>query len=675
MTGSGAASTPGLGDVVWQPDPARIARANLSRFADRLHDEWGVQLSGYEAVHRFSVEQMGRFWSSAWDFCGMIGEKNASLAIDAGAAMDAAVWFPDARLNFAENLCRVDDDRVVVSAWTEQGSVRRLTGRALRDEVSRASQAMLADGLRAGDRVAAVMPNGPEALIGMLATTGIGAIWSICSPELGAPATVDRFAQIEPKLLLLTESVVHGGKRFDLVDKAAQIAAGLPGAARVVMLRTTDREPVGERAGRAMTGWSEWLAPFHPVPLTFARFPFAHPCYILFTSGTTGPPKCIVHGAGGTLLKHLVDQQLQHDVNAGDVILRVTSTGWMMWNTLVSGLACEARIVLYDGSPLHPSPRIVWDIAEAEAVTMLGVSPGLLERCERAGLAPLRTHRLDRLKCLVAGGMPMAPATFGYVYRHVGPDLHLASPSGGTDVISFLAGGNPIGPCRAGEIQVPALGIDLQVFDEAGRSVRDTPGELVVARPFPSMPVGFWGDQRRERLRRTYFSRYPGVWTHGDWAEITSYGSVRIHGRSDATLKIRGVRIGTAEIYRPLASFAQVVDAAAVQLPHGDGGMILFVELRSDATLTSSLIGEIGKAIRAQASPRHVPDRIVQAPQLPRTMNGKVSEIAIREAFSGDAVRNRGDLVNPAALAFFVETGRRLAAPASGRPATDRLCN
>ncbi|MGE0798042.1 MAG: acetoacetate--CoA ligase [Lautropia sp.] len=656
------------GDVIWAPSADRIAGSNLTRFMRKVQADWGVQVNDYASLHAFSIEAPGQFWESAWQFCEVIGDRGAAPAFEAGATIRDAKWFDDAQLNFAENLLRVRDTRVVISAWDELGRREDYTGVRLCQEVSRVMQALQSAGVTAGDRVAAFLPNVPEALIAMIATTALGAVWSICSPELGASAVVDRLLQIAPKVLFVADRVRYAGKIIELGARGAEIAAALPSLRLVVEVpcvrRAADGSPERAAGSEARDGllprlaWGDWSGRFVPGEIAFERFGFRHPCYILFSSGTTGKPKCIVHGVGGTLVKHLVDYVLQNDVREDDCIFRVTIAGWMLWNFLASALACRAKVVLYDGSPTHPDSEKSLDIVAAERVTLWGVPPAILERLEADGKVPRDSHDLTSLRTLTSGGTALAPSSYVWVYDKLKRDLHLASPSGGTDVISFLAAGNPIGPCRVGEIQVRALGVALEIFDDDGRPVVDTQGELVLTGPIPSMPVGFWGDEDQSRYRQAYFSRFDGVWTHGDWARLTPHGGVVIYGRSDATLKVRGVRIGTAEIYEPLKAIPAISEAAAVeQVIGGESRVLLFVTLAAGVQLTDELVRFIKTRIAERASPRHVPDVVIAAPALPQTATGKVSEVAIRNAVSGRSVGNQQSLLNPASLAFFSELG------------------
>jgi acetoacetyl-CoA synthetase len=633
----------------WVPTPQRIAGANVTALMRLLEQRHGVQLQDYAQLHRFSLERMGEFWDAMWSFSGVVGERGDGPALEAGSTMREARWFPGARLNFAENLLRRRGDATAATFWNERGHQARISADQLRSEAARMARALRRMGVQPGDRVAAFMPNIPQAMVGMLGCASIGAVWSICATDVSAEAAAERFGQIEPVVLLVADGACHGGRVHDARGKAVQLAAALPSVQHVIAV---DDVADGEApAGwSAFARWEDVLQAEDASPFEFQRFAFAHPLYVLFTSGTTGRPKCIVHGAGGTLLKHMCDHVMQMDVRPGDTIFRVTGSGWMLWNSLMSGLACEATLVLYDGSPLHPAP-VILDIAQQERVTLLGLAPPVMEHWARSGLHPAETHELAALRSIAAGGAPLSAETATYVHERVKRDVHLASPSGGTDIISFFLGGHPTGPCYAGQIQAPALGMAMDVFDDAGRPLRGTPGELVCTQPFPSMPLGFWGDADGSRLHAAYYDTFPGVWRHGDWAEITPQGGFVIHGRSDATLKANGVRIGTAEIYAQLTGIAEIVDAAAVDQRTPDGTRIaLFVVLAPGARLDDALQERVRTAIARGASPRHVPQAIHAVPELPRTSNGKCSEAAIRAAIHGEPVRNEAALANPQAL-------------------------
>ena len=618
-----------------------------------LHRKWGVTLDDYPALYGFSIEQPAKFWASAWDFCDVIADRRGDVVVQDIGAMAGARWFPEARLNIAENLLRRRDDVDALVALSETGAIRRLSFGTLYAEVSRAEQALRAAGVRPGDRVAGYLPNLPQAVIAMLATATIGAIWCVCSTDFGVEAVVDRFGQVDPKVLFIADGYTYDGKVFDSAAKGAAVAGRLPSVEIVVVVPNRDIEPRIDGIPNAAS-WDQFLAGHQAATIEFAQFPFNHPVFILFTSGTTGAPKCIIHGAGGALLQNMKDLKLHFDVKPGDRIFWWTSTGWVIWNMMLFGLACEATVLLYDGSPFHPSVETLFDHAAREGVTCLRLTPKYVETISKAGLEPARSHDLSRLKCITVGGAPFAPAGYEYVYAKIKADVQLASPAGGTDPLGALVTGNPISPVWPGEIQCRGLGLRMEVFGEDARPLVGEPGELVCTMPFPSMPLGFWADASGERYKAAYFDVFPNVWRQGDWAELTSRGGVIIYGRSDATLKVRGVRIGTAEIYRQVQRIAEVVDSVVVARDvNGDGEIVLFVQLASGGQLDQPLIARISEQIRNGASPRYVPDRIIQVADIPRTATGKVSELAVRAALHGREITNRHALMNPEALLLF----------------------
>jgi acetoacetyl-CoA synthetase len=635
----------------WVPTPERIASANVTALRHRIEQRYGVPLVDYADLHRFSLDHMASFWDSVWDFGEVIGERGSGPALVEDGSMQRAQWFVGARLNFAENLLRRGGEATAVSFWNESGHLLRLSCGELRAAAARMARALRGMGVRPGDRVAAYMPNIPQAMIGMLGCASIGAVWTICATDLSAEAVVERFSQIEPVVLVLADGACYGGTVHDARGKGVEIAAALPSVRRVIAV---DYLPNGKPAPEGWSRfacWNDVLAREDASPFPFERFEFSHPLYVLYTSGTTGLPKCIVHGAGGTLLKHIADHVLQFDVRPGDTVFRVTGSGWMLWNSLMSGLACGAAVVLYDGSPTRPV-SIVLDIVEREQVTLLGLAPPVIEHWIRNDLEPMESHDLSALRCIAAGGAPLSAETAAWVHARLKTDVHLVSPSGGTDIISFFVGGHPTAPCYAGQIQAPALGMAMDVFDDDGRPVHGRPGELVCTRPFPSMPLGFWGDTDGARMHAAYFDTWAGVWRHGDWAEVTPQGGFIIHGRSDATLKANGVRIGTSEIYAQLAGFSEVLECAAVDQRHGPSLRIaLFVVLTPGTVLDEALKDRIRQSIATGASPRHVPQAIFEVPELPRTSNGKCSEAAVRAAIHGEPVRNEAALANPQSLA------------------------
>jgi len=623
---------------LWTPSPERVAAANLTRFIRFVADRGHVRADGYEALYRWSVTKPLEFWDAMWDFGGIRGDKGSRVAIDMDR-MPGSRFFPDATLNFAENvLVREGTDPAIVFG-SESGATRTMSWSELRSEVAAFAAALRAEGIRAGDRVAAYLPNTPEAIVGVLGTAAIGAVWSSCSPDFGVQGVLDRFGQIEPRLLIAADRYVYGGKTFDQRPKIAEAVARLPTLVRAI-------------AGEAE--WDAFLAPHRGAPLSFERLPFDHPLYILYSSGTTGVPKCIVHGAGGTLIQHLKEHQLHCDIKPEDRVFYFTTLGWMMWNWLVTVLASQATILLYDGAPFCPDGNALFTFADESAMTLFGTSAKFIDAVAKAGLRPRETHALATVKTMTSTGSPLAPESFDFVYEHVKRDLHLASISGGTDIVSCFVGGNPIGPVWRGEIQCRALGMKVEVWDESGRPVRQERGELVCTAPFPSMPVGFWNDPDGKKYRAAYFERFAGVWTHGDYVELTDHDGVIIYGRSDAVLNPGGVRIGTAEIYRQVERIAEVIESLVIgQRWDGDERVVLFVKLREGLTLDPPLVERIRAHIRANTTPRHVPARVLQVAEIPRTKSGKIVELAVRDVVHGRAVKNREALANPEALEHF----------------------
>jgi len=638
---------------LWRPSPARVAEANPTAFIALVKRTWGADCADFPALWQWSVDNPEKFWVSLWDFAGVIAETRGECVLVNGDKMPGAKWFPDARFNFAENLLRRRDGAPAIVFRGETGERRELTSRALYDIVSRIAQALQAAGVRDGDRVAGYLPNIPESVACMLATASIGATWSSCSPDFGAAGIADRFGQIAPKLLFVADGYSYNGKFQDTLGKAREAVKGIAGIERTVVLPFagpgTDLDGLPGAAR-----FEDFIANFPPRDIAFKQLPFDHPLYILYSSGTTGKPKCIVHGAGGTLLQHVKELALHTDVKKGDRVFYFTTLGWMMWNWLVSALACEATVVLWDGSPFHPHPGVLFDVAEEERLTLFGTSAKYIDAAKKAGVAPIETHDLSSLRTITSTGSPLVAESYDYVYTRIKKDVCLSSISGGTDIVSCFVVGNPIGPVWRGEIQARGLALDVQVFDEAGRACVGVKGELVCAKPFPSMPVAFWNDPDGSRYRAAYFERFPGVWCHGDWAEITPRGGMIIYGRSDAVLNPGGVRIGTAEIYRQVEQIEEVEEAIAIgQDWDGDSRVVLFVKLRPGRTLDARLEDAIKARIRAGASPRHVPARILQVPDIPRTRSGKITELAVRDVVHGRPVKNVEALANPEALEHF----------------------
>jgi acetoacetyl-CoA synthetase len=603
--------------------------------------------NSYDELHAWSIDRPEEFWNLLWDFCAVKGSRAGPALVDA-TRMPGAQWYPQARLNFAHNLLRRRDEGEAIVFWGEDRVKRRLTHRNLYDLVSRMAQALADAGVGKGDRVAGYLPNVPEATAAMLATASLGAIWSSCSPDFGVQGVLDRFGQIEPKVLFCADGYLYNGKEFDSQEKALAALEKLPSVEECVVV-----DYLGG-AARAGTALDEFVEPFDAEEMRFEPVEFNHPLYILYSSGTTGVPKCIVHGTGGTLLQHLKEHRLQSDVRSGDRLFYFTTLGWMMWNWLVSGLASDATLLLYDGSPFVGRGKVIFDFADATGMTHLGTSAKFIDAIAKAGLKPRATHRLENLRAVLSTGSPLLPEGFDYVYQEVKSDLCLSSISGGTDIVSCFVLGNPIGPVWRGEIQAKGLGMAVEVFDEQGNSVRDQKGELVCTRPFPSMPVGFWNDPGGAKYRAAYFEKYPNVWRHGDWCEITPNGGIVIYGRSDAVLNPGGVRIGTAEIYRQVEQLEEVVESLVIgQDWRSDVRVVLFVKLREGLELDEALVNRIKRRIRDSTTPRHVPAKVLQVADIPRTKSGKIVELAVRDTVHGRPVKNLEALANPGALEYF----------------------
>lgn len=641
---------------LWRPSEARINAANVTRFIHQASLRWGLSLPGYPELHAWSVAAPAQFWRLVWEFAEVIGEPGDGPVLVKADEITDTKWFPRARLNFAENLLRRCGSEDALIFWCENQIRRRLSFDELRDEVSSLAQALRAMGVVAGDRVAAVLPNMPEAVIAMLATSSIGAIWSSCSPDFGVRGLLDRFAQIAPKVLFCVEGYFYNGKAHDLTDKFAALLSDLPSVERLVVVNHISEEPrdFNLRVHSRACYWKEWVAHYPPKTLCFEPLPFDHPLYILFSSGTTGPPKCIVHSAGGTLLQHLKEHLLHVDIKPRQRLFYFTTCGWMMWNWLVSGLAANATLMLYDGAPLYCRGAILFDFIEQEQIQIFGTSAKYLDAISRVGFEPGCSHNLSSLETLLSTGSPLSPESFEFVYRAIKPDICLSSMSGGTDIVSCFALGSPILPVWRGELQCLGLGMKVAVFDDDGRSVQAQKGELVCTEPFPSMPIGFWQDPDDKRYHATYFERFANVWCQGDYAELTRHGGIIIYGRSDAVLNPGGVRIGTAEIYRQAERMEEVLESLVIgQQWQGDVRIILFVRLCEGVNLDERLTDKIKQTIRKNTTPHHVPAKVIQIADIPCTRSGKIVELAVRDVVHGRPVKNREALANPEALELY----------------------
>jgi acetoacetyl-CoA synthetase len=643
------------GRPLWTPSPDRVADANITHFRRHLRETAVVDAPDYAALYDWSLREPERFWSEAWDYFGILGDRGTRIVDRPFEMRPGAHYFPDATLNFTANVLRRNDDTPAIIATDERGRPKTLSWRDLARETAAFAAALKHAGVRRGDRVAGFLPNIPEAVIAALGTAAIGAVWSSCSPDFGVQGVLDRFGQIEPKILISVNGYYYAGRTFPCTQRTHDIVRGLPTVERVVVVPHADEADsgTGTDAPRA-TAWEAFVGPYRGAGLDCEPLPFNHPLYVMYSSGTTGVPKCIVHGAGGTLIQHLKEHRLHCDVKPGDRVFYFTTCGWMMWNWLLTALASSATLILYDGSATYRDGTVLFDLADETGMTLFGTSAKYLDTIAKAGLEPMKTHALTTVRTMTTTGSPLAPDSFDFVYDHIKRDIHLASISGGTDIISCFVGGNPAMPVWRGEIQARLLGMNVQVFDDTGRSVRGEKGELVCTQPFPSMPVAFWNDPDGRRYRGAYFERFPGVWTHGDYTELTEHDGVIIYGRSDAVLNPGGVRIGTAEIYRQVEQLPEIIESLAIGQQWGvDERVVLFVRLREGATLDDALRDRIARQIRTNATPRHVPARIVQVTDIPRTRSGKIVELAVRDVVHGRDVKNKEALANPDALEQF----------------------
>jgi len=638
-------------EPIWSPSPERIARTQMTRFMRFVRERHHAPIPDYAALHRWSIEFPENFWSALWDFCEIRAQTRATQILEDGNRMPGARWFIDARFNYAENLLRRDGNTPAIIFRNERGERRELSWAQLRRETARIADGLRAAGVQPGDRVAGYLPNIPETVIAMLAATSLGAVWSSCSPDFGPSGVLDRFGQITPKVLFAADGYRYAGKTLDCMATVRAVKEKIASIERVVLVPYSNERPALDTIDDAVA-----FADFGnaDAQLSFEQLPFEHPAFILYSSGTTGVPKCIVHSAGGALLQQMKEHMLHSDMGPDDRFFYYTTCGWVMWNALASGLATGATIVLFDGAPLQPDPRVLWRMAHDERITIFGTSPRFLVGCEQAQIRPRREFELSALRTIISTGAPLNPPSYRYVYREVKPDVLLASITGGTDLMACFGGGCPIQPVYEGEIQVLGLGMKTEVYDDDGDPLQGEQGELVCSAPFPSVPIGFWGDTDGSRFRGTYFSRFANVWWHGDLATITSRGGLIVHGRSDAVLNPGGVRIGTAEIYRQVEKIEEVAESIAIaQQWQGDVRIVLFVRLRDGLTLDENLRDKIRGTIRSNTTPRHVPARVVQAPDLPRTINGKLVELAVRDTVHGRPVKNQDALANPQALDYF----------------------
>ncbi|MGB2451061.1 MAG: acetoacetate--CoA ligase [Porticoccaceae bacterium] len=636
--------------ALWQPSAEQIKRSHMQRFQQQLKSQLNLSFANYEELHQWSVDNPEQFWEQLWHYTDIRASEPYSAVLTDGEKFPGAQWFQDAKLNFAENLLRNRSDKIALIAHLENGSRRTLSYSELYLQVTQLAAALRNAGVTKGDPVAGFMPNVPETIVAMLATSSIGAIWSSCSPDFGINGVMDRFGQIEPKVLFACNGYYYNGKTIDSTPRVQQIVEQIASIEQLILVPVTEAvNPIPQAVA-----YPDFLVEENPPQLQFEQLPFDHPLYIMYSSGTTGVPKCIVHGAGGTLIQQLKEQQLHTDLQPEDVLFYFTTCGWMMWNWLVAGLASEATLVLYDGSPFYPQPRSLIDMAEQEKVSIFGTSAKYIAALEKAHVVPRETHQLDSLKAILSTGSPLSHESFRYVYRDIKADVCLSSISGGTDILSCFVLGNPSLPVWEGEIQCRGLGMAVEIWDDQGRAVTEQKGELVCVKPFPSAPIYFWNDPENKKYLGAYFDTYANIWAHGDYGEITAHNGMIIHGRSDAVLNPGGVRIGTAEIYRQVEKLDEVIDSICIgQDWEEDVRVVLFVVLRSGLSLDNKLIDKIRSTIRRETTPRHVPAKVIAVTDIPRTISGKIVELAVRKVVHGQVVNNTDALANPEALKLF----------------------
>ena len=639
---------------LWTPSQDRKSKSNLWQFMGEVNAQHGRNMQSYEDALKYSTDHAEEFWTKLWDFCGVKAQARGSRVLVDGDKMPGGRFFPDAKLNYAENLLKRNDNEPALIFWGEDKVKTSTSWAELNARVAQTHRALAKAGIRAGDRVCAVVPNHPETIVAFLAVASLGAIWSSCSPDFGERGILDRFGQIEPKIMFTCDAYYYGGKTHGLAEKIGNVLAQLPSVEKAILIDYTGQATeMAAQLNNAQT-LEDFRARESSSAIIFAQMPFDHPLYILYSSGTTGIPKCIVHRAGGILLKHLSELVFNTDAKPNHRLFYFTTCGWMMWNWLVTGLAAGATLLLYDGSPFYPNERVLFDFADAEYMNIFGTSAKYIDSVRKTGWMPKDTHTLKNLNTIMSTGSPLSAENFDFIYGGVKSDVHLASISGGTDICGCFVGGNPLSSVWRGEIQGPMIGMSMDVLDDNARPVREEKGEMVCTKPFPSMPVMFWNDGDGQKYHNAYFARFDNIWCHGDFAEITNHNGLIIHGRSDATLNPGGVRIGTAEIYAQVESIPDVAEALAIgQDWDNDVRVVLFVRLAAGKVLDDKLVALIKKQVREGASPRHVPAKIIAVADIPRTKSGKITELAVREIVHGRTVKNQEALANPEALELF----------------------
>ncbi|MBC94022.1 MAG: acetoacetate--CoA ligase [Rhodospirillaceae bacterium] len=643
-----------LAPILWEPSSEKIENCNLTAFSRQIKQNIGLDFGlDYHALWKWSVTEKSAFWRECWKFLGIISEGPLEPTLLNGEDFFKAKWFPKLKLNYAETILKWPDNQIAIAAVNESGERQELSFSDLRAEVSRLQQALSSCGVVPGTRVAAILLNTPESITAMLGTASLGGVWTSVSPDFGSAGILDRLLQAEPEVLFAVDGYTFAGKRYDILDKLSQVCNSLPTLKKIIILQT--KSTTVTKVIKKSVSWSSFLEPYTPKPVKYKRLPFDHPLFILYTSGTTGVPKCIIHSAGGSMLKSIGEHSMLFDLKESDTAFFPTTLGWMMWNFLVNYLGTGAKIVCYDGSPFYPKTNRLWDLASEEGVTILGLGSSYIEACKKNGFKIENKSKLKKVRTILAGGSVLSPEGFDYIYEKISSDVHLSSASGGTEIMGCLLGSNPWGPVRRGELQAPALGMDMAVINTNGNIIDCEKGELICKSPFPSMPLGLLNDEDGSKFEDTYFSQNPGMWTQGDFAESRSYsGGYVVYGRSDATLNPGGVRIGTAEIYRQVNKVEEVLESVVVgQQWQKDIRIILFVQLKDNLSLTSLLYEKISETIRKGASPRHVPRKIIAVDDIPRTRTGKIAEIAIRNLVNGFPINNREALANPNSLDVF----------------------
>ena len=641
-----------MNTILWKPSKDQINSSQLEAFRLQVNSRFNLKIENYSELHSWSISNINDFWKAIWGFMAIKCSSNYNQVVDDENKMPGAKWFDGLLFNFAENLLRIKSDKAAIIFQSENADSKIISYNELYDEVEKVASTLRKIGIKNGDRIVGIMPNLPETVIAMLATTSIGAIWSSCSPDFGTQGILDRFTQINPKIIFASDGYFYKGKSFDSLNKLKDLLNHLPSVRKVIITPFVRENPDISSINNSLV-WNDFIDP-KPNPIIFEQVPFDHPLYIMYSSGTTGKPKSIVHGAGGTLIQHLKELRLHTDININDTVFYFTTCGWMMWNWLVSNLAIGSTILLYDGSPFHPDRNSMWDMIDNYKVSHFGTSPKFLETCKDTKLSPIKTHSLKSLKSILSTGSPLVEECFEYVYKHIKKNIQLSSISGGTDIISCFALGNPILPVINGEIQCLGLGMDVAAFNKNGEDLVNKKGELVCKKAFPSMPVYFWNDKNGKKFFDAYFNKFKNVWHHGDFIEINNYGGVKIFGRSDATLNPGGIRIGTAEIYRVVDRFDAVNDSLVIgQSINDDERVILFIIISNGYKFSNKLVHDIKKTIFKECSPRHVPEIILEAKDIPYTINGKKVEIAVKKVINGENVENKDALKNPEALDLF----------------------